>query len=542
MPETQKDDILEQILSNRGISTRQKELFIHPDFINGLHNPFDLPDMQKAVKRISQAIQKKEVIGIFGDYDADGIPAAAILSEIFEKKFHLKTIVYIPTRKEGYGLNKKAIDELSLQGVTLLITVDLGIRELENSLYASGLGMDVIITDHHEPGQLLPKAVAVINPKIKESKYPFRELSGGGVAFKLVQALEKEFTEISEADLKWLLDLVAISTICDVVPLIDENRIFAKYGLLVLKKTKRLGLLKLYEKAKIDSENITTYTVGFQIGPRINAPGRMGEKNEGYLLLRSDDPHQANELAEKLNQINSNRQQELERVIKEITKKVNSKTTFDKIIIFADSDWPAGLVGLAAGRVAEEFYRPTFILEDQGELLKGSARSLGELNLVELLESKKNLLENFGGHAHAAGLTIKKENYLKFIESLNDFAKKHISDMELIPLLKIDAVLPKNNLSLSLFDQISQLEPYGLGNPKPVFAIMNAPVDNFSIVGKTSAHLKFKVFGTDAIWFNCQDVSNIKQISTANIAFYLDENVWQDKRKLQLRIIDLKPV
>lgn len=533
-------DIIEQILLNRNIPKNDWVKFLNPDFIEGLHDPYLLDGMTEAVMRIKDAIKAKETVGIFADYDADGIPASVLLSEALER-YGLKTHVYIPTRYEGYGLNKKGIDELKEKGCTILFTVDLGIREIKNTEYAKSLGIDVIITDHHEPGDTIPDALAVINPKRKNSKYPFRELSGGGVVFKLIQALSLDLKEISEGDLKWMLDLVAITTICDCVPLLDENRIFAKFGLIVLSKTRRLGLKKLYQIMDIDASIISTYTVGFQIGPRINAPGRLNQKQESFELLRSADEKIALSLATDLNKINLQRQLDLERMLIE-AKLMVSKSQLDqrKVICLWHKDWPSGLIGLIAGKLTEEFSRPCIIFEQGETKSKGSARSIDNFNMVEVLEQEKELLISFGGHAKAAGLTIENENLEIFYNQLLEIASTKLTDDDLVPKIKIDMKLKQKDLTFDLLKKIQKLEPFGLGNPRPVLSLEQVIASDVKMIGKSKNHLKFKLGNVDVIGFGLGFLSEEIIDKKIDIAFNLDENIWNNNRTLQIKIIDIK--
>jgi len=551
------NDIIDQLLINRNI--KDKESFLNPNYDRDLYNPFLFKDMQKAVERISTAIEKKEKIGIFGDYDADGISGTAILYNFF-RKINVDTEVYIPSREEGYGLNKDGIKILGANNCKLLITVDLGITGKKEVEFAKSLGMDVIITDHHEiQKELFPKnAFAVIHPDLQNQKYPNKFLSGGGVAWKLTCALSIFFArlphlngaQIDSRQLKWSLDLAAISTICDMVPLAGENRIIAKYGLIVLSKTKNLGLGKLYEVAAINKNAISSYTVGFQIGPRINAPGRMDHSQASFYLLTTENESEADKIARKLNNINKDRQDELERVLNEARAKIEKRGLKNKkIIVLEDENWPSGIVGLVAGRIMEEFSRPTIVLGEHEGKFKGSGRSIDGFHLLEALEQARKYLIGFGGHAKAAGLHLEKEHLSFLYDELLEIADKKIKSDDLVSKITIDVEIEPKDISSELYENIKKFEPYGMGNSRPIFLIKNLIIDDLCAVGAEGKHLKLKlsaknqesIISFDAIGFDFGSMaSQLTEGEVIDIVFTLDKNVWNNRSQLQFKILDLK--
>jgi len=534
------DNIVEQLLSNRNIKLEDRKSFLSPSFDQDLHDPFLMKGMKLAVERIESALQNKETIGVFADYDADGVPGLALLYETL-KKMGLGVISYIPRREQGYGLNVEGIELFLKEKVTLMITVDLGIRNIKEVAYAKDRGIDTIIVDHHEQANVLPDAI-ILNPKQKGDKYPFRELAGCGVAFKFAEAISKKTKLINIAYLKWLLDLVAIATICDVVPLVDENRIFAKFGLIVLQKTKRIGLEKLYQVAGFDRNLIDTYTVGFQIGPRLNAPGRMDHANKSFYLLVSEDEKESMILATKLDQINRQRQAELERVLAEAEKKVQKNLLYQKRVILVEGkDWPHGIIGLVAGKLMEQFSRPAIVCERREKDFRGSARSIDAFNIIEALEESKQFLSSYGGHAKAAGLTFEQEHLSNLYDELLKIADSKLRDEDLVAKLRIDALVKRRDLDYNLLVNIQKFAPFGLGNPRPVFMIEKAAISDIRTVGQEQKHLKMKVEGIDAIGFDLGGVGkDLYENQKIDVAFTLDENSWDGIKKLQLKIIDIK--
>jgi len=536
----QSSNITEQLLINRKIKKEDWASFLNPDFEKGLYEPLLMKGMKEAIQRIGIAVQNKETVGIFGDYDADGIPGAALLYD-FLSKLGLEVKVYIPSREHGYGLNKEGIEILKQEGVRLIIAVDLGVRNIEEINFAKKNNLDVVVVDHHEMGEKTPDCI-IVNPKQKGDKYPFKELAATGVVFKLLQGLSKEFKNIHKNYLKWALDLVAISTICDVVPLISENRIFAKFGLLVLRKTGRVGLKELYKKASITPQNIDTYSVGFQIGPRLNAPGRMKQANESYYLLTTHNRSEASRLAEKLDQINRQRRGELERVLKEAREKVcRDGLDKKKVIMVSGKNWPHGIIGLVAGKLMEEFARPVIVCERREKDLRGSARSIDTYNIIEALDEAKTYLTRYGGHKKAAGLSLKLEHLSNLYDKLLEVAESKLKDEDLVPKITVDAKLRLEEINLSLLEEIQKFEPFGLGNPRPVFCLEKVTASDLRGVGKENKHLKFKVGNIGAIGFDLGKLlKDFKDSSSCDIVFTLDEDIWDGRRKVQLKVVDIK--
>lgn len=532
------DDIVEQLLLNRKIKKDAWADFLNPNF-DDLFDPFLMSGVKEAVARLKKALQKKEIIGIFGDYDADGIPGTVLLYE-YLTKIGLKCFVYIPDREEGYGLNQKGIEILKKEGATLLITIDLGIRNAAEIEYAVKLGFDCLVLDHHELiGR--PPTCLILDPKQPGDKYPFSELSATGVVFKLISAVNQKLSKMPINHLKWFADLVAISTICDIVPLVSENRIFAKYGLLVLAKTKRPGLISLYRAAGIAPVNIDTYTVGFQIGPRLNAPGRMDHASASFYLLIEKDDEKADLLAEKLDSINRQRQEELDRVLREAKQKVQKLGLGKKKVILVEGkNWPTGIVGLVAGKLMEEFARPVIVCEERDGYLRGSARSIDAYNMVEALDEAKSYLTRYGGHKRAAGLSFEQKHLSDLYDKLLEIAESKLKDEDLVPKISIDTKVTTVDLDLSLFDKIKKFEPFGLGNPRPVFLLEKAILSNLRTVGSEGKHLKLAVDGISAIGFDLgRSIRELEEGTRADVVFTLDEDNWRE-RKLQLKVLDLK--
>ncbi len=457
--------ITAQILLNRGISgASDAERFLNVK-VTHMHDPFSFGGMEKAVMRIKEALKKKEKVMIFGDYDVDGITSVALLKQTLQK-IGVDVTHYMPHRiKEGYGLTKDIARTAKEKKIKLLITVDCGIANVREIEELNKFNIDTIITDHHEPQtETMPAALSIINPKVKDSGYKFRELAGVGVAYKLCQAL-------SNSRLLDELDLVSLGTVADVVPLTDENRVIVKEGLLRLSKTKRPGLIALIEGAGIKNKNFTSTSISFILGPRLNASGRMDSAEVSLSLLMTPDLKKAEELASSLEQHNRARQKIEGKILEEAEEIINKEINFKehKVIVVAKEGWHHGVLGIVAAKLADRFYRPTIVISLDEKLCKGSARSIKNFHLFEALSSCRQFLHAFGGHAHAAGLTIHRDNINDFKKSINRLAHEKLSFEDLIPGLDVDMELGFSDLNEGLALELERLEPFGAGNPEPLF-------------------------------------------------------------------------
>ena len=425
--ERNHENVIDQLLANRGVELKAdsaaKRVFFEPDFESDLYPFVEMKGLKEAAIRIAKAKESNEIVGIFADYDADGIPGAALLYRAL-KQIGIKAEAYIPNREVGYGLSEEGINFLISKKCTLIVTIDLGIRSVLEAVYCREKGVDLVITDHHLPGDEIPAATIVINPKQPGDSYPFKELCGCGVAFKLITGLSTHFPkELDQKFLKWSLDLVAISTIADVVPLLDENRILAKFGLLVINKTKNIGLVNLLKVIGLDQQNkIDAYQVGFQIAPRINAPGRVDHATKSFELLISDDQEESLELANWLNEKNTTRQDQMEKAQAEAVKKIDSKKLYENKIIIVSGDWQRGIIGPTASRLVEKYGRPVIMFAREEETMTGSARSVSGVNIVEIFESCSSEIAKFGGHKGAAGITVEKDNFENFCNKIYGWA------------------------------------------------------------------------------------------------------------------------
>lgn len=543
--------VILQLLFNRGLKEQAAvDKFLAPNYDQDLHSPFLFLGMETAVTRINQAIAKKERVLVYGDYDVDGVCSAVLLISVL-RILGLEPDVYIPDREvEGYGLAQKAIADIIKLGVKLIITVDCGIANYDEIEFLNQNGVEVIVTDHHQPVARLPNAVAVINPKIKNQKYPFAELAGCGVVFKLVQALLKDIQK-SEASCpagfeKWFLDLVAMATVADICPLLDENRTLVKYGLIVLQKTRQAGIQALAQVARISLASINTDNIGFQLAPRLNAAGRIDHASTAYELLMTDDFKRALAIAQGLDGQNRERQKETDQIF-ELAKKQIGEVTDQKILFAMGKNWPVGIVGLVAGKLTDEFFRPALVLgKNQTGQIIGSGRSIAGFNITDALAKCQKFLWRYGGHFMACGFTLKETEFKNFKQAMQKIADFQLSSRDLRPVLKIDVEVPLREINWQLYDELSKFEPFGQGNPKPLFLVRGLAVAGLRPVGKDGKHLQIMVADTNrnikkTIGFCFGDwCQRLKIGDIIDLVVDVDINVWNGNKELQLKILDIK--
>ena len=532
--------LLATILANRGIvEEKQIDKFLHPKR-SDFYNPYEMPDMEIAVNRIIKAIENKEKTIIYGDYDVDGITSVTVLKSFLEER-GLKVDEYIPNRlNEGYGLNNKAVETIASQGYTLMITVDCGISAIEEVKYANELGIETIITDHHEPGNELPDALAVVDAKRKDNKYPFRNLAGVGVVFKLSQAIGMKLGLEEKEYLKYL-DIVCIGTISDIVPLVDENRVIVKLGLKLVEQTKNLGLRSILKSAgysKIDST-----TISFGVAPRINASGRMGHQEDALKLFLSKEINEVNELTQKLNDYNRIRQETEKNIYAEAIKQIEKDNLAERnTIVVMGKNWHHGVIGIVSSKITEMYFKPSILLCEEDDYGKGSGRSIPGFDLYEALTECKDFIDRFGGHSMAIGINIKKENFENFKDKLEEIAtQKHIEDI--VPILKIDAQVSLDEISKDMVDSLKELEPFGEENKTPLFVFKNLKIDSIRALSE-GKHLKLTLKDSknivNAIGFNLGELTNEYKIDDrVDVVGNLEINSFNGMENIQINIKDI---
>lgn len=533
--------IFERLLENRGL----KEV----EGMSEFHDPHLFNDMEKVLQRIEKAIQAQERIIVFGDYDVDGISGAAILVHIL-KKVKANVSYRLPNRlNDGYGLSLKFIDEFIEKNINLIITVDCGISCRNEVEKANSAGIETIITDHHTVPEFLPAAFAILHPKLKDSTYPFKELTGAGVALKLAHALINKYLPENERQdyLYSLLDLATLGTIADLGSLTDENRLIVVKGLDSLTNTKWAGLKKLKELASIkEGVQMNTTNIGFQMAPRINAAGRIGDPYTALsLLLQEEEGENVNKLGDKLESLNKERQLMTEQALHEAEKMFLNKENLPSILIAYSANWHVGILGLVAGKLAEKYGRPAIAMQDFGDTLVASARSPEYFNIIEALTSAKSHLINFGGHAQAAGFSVSKDKLAAFSEEISKFALTNLQDVELKTILEIDCQLAGEEIDEALLETIEKLQPFGVDNRKPTFIMKGIEPYFINQVGQEGNHLKFTVKKGEkkfpVIAFRMgQFINQLRQHHKIDLVFQLEKHSWKEREFIQLQALDFK--
>lgn len=540
--------VISTIILNRKIPFLDVEGYLSKSRKN-IINPYELLDMDKAVERIYTAIEKKEKIVIYGDYDVDGITSTAILYDFLLSQ-GANVSYYIPDRKdEGYGINIMAVNKLTKADTKLMITVDCGITAIGEVEFAKLQGMDVIITDHHTCKERIPTAAqAVINPKREDDEYPFDALAGVGVAFKLMLALAIRLNLNTTEYFDKYADLATIGTIADVVSLTGENRIIVNHGLLKLQKPSRPGIRALLEISGSLSKPVTATTIGFAVAPRMNAAGRLSSATTSVELLLEKDYNKALEIATELNEENKKRQETEKTILEDALNMISNDVNFEKkkVIVLAKENWHQGVIGIVASRLCDMFYKPCILISHTNGIGKGSGRSIPAMNLFDALNSCADHLTEFGGHSVAAGLSINMSEFDSFCEKINKYAQSLLTEDDMIPVVKIDCPISVKSISLQSAKIIERLEPFGIGNEKPSFSISAVKISAISCIGNENQHLRMKI-EKDGISVNCigfgmgNYISHINQGMVADIAFTIETNNYMNKETVQLVLKDIKP-
>ncbi|MBQ7310526.1 MAG: single-stranded-DNA-specific exonuclease RecJ [Alistipes sp.] len=555
--------VLANLLVQRGIDTVEKaEKFFDPQ-LRDLHDPFLMKDMDRAVERVEQALERNERIMVYGDYDVDGTTAVALVYKFLRQIGHTNLMFYIPDRyTEGYGISRKGIDIAAKKGVKLIIALDCGIKAVEKVDYAKQKGVDFIICDHHLPAEQIPAAVAVLDPKRTDCTYPFDELSGCGVGFKLVQAYAQTHN-IPFENIEWLLDLLVVSIASDIVPLVDENRILAHYGLRRLNTSPSEGLLSIINICKLDRSNITIDDIVFKIGPRINAAGRMRmdeyDENDtpsgGYAavkLLVEGDEAAATRFGGVIDGFNQDRKSIDRSVTQEAHDYIESHPELKsrKSTVIYNPKWMKGIVGIVASRLIETYYRPTVVLTQSNGFVTGSARSIPGFDLYQAVESCSDLLENFGGHMYAAGLTMRPENVEEFARRFNDYVEANIDPKILVPQVEIDSMLLFSDITPSFHSELNRFQPFGPGNNAPVFATLCVSNEkgDAKLVGAEAEHLRMDLTQTQKPNTTIQTIAFsqpthyewIRSGRPVDVCYQIVENHYRGSVTTQLRIKDIK--
>lgn len=538
--------LFDEILVKRGLKTKaERDAFLNPSY-DAKHNPFLLPDMQAAVDRLVQARKKQERITIYGDYDIDGLTATTVLMDALKSFGFLQVSAFIPNRfVEGYGLTVDAIERIADGGAELIITVDCGSLSHEPIARANELGMEVIVTDHHNVADEQPPAVAVINPKRPDHSYPFIDLAGVGVAFKLVQALQTKLDGLTYGQEKWLLDLVALGTVCDVVTLVDENRANVFWGLKVLSQTRRPGLKALMAVSRVDPSTVNARSLGFGLGPRMNAAGRLETAQIALDMLLAKDPMMALEKAQELDALNTARRSEQDKIYKEALVQAEQYIDNDVLVVSAPG-WNHGIIGIVAAKLLEKYKKPTFVLQEMGEESKGSARSYGDFSAADAIKSVSDIITKGGGHKLAAGVTLPTKNIQLFRERVN----KHYQDQKLEDQASL--LLPSEDVQAEfdvvheeLIQQIALLEPFGNGNTQPILRTNAVTVQRVRRMGTDGQHVKLDVRSVQGdtmsmLAFNAPEHFFVEPGTRLTVWYQPDINEWQGRRSVEGKLLHVE--
>ena len=531
--------LISYILSEKDLSDEEIEEFLSPTR-NDFYDPFEMPDMTKAVDRIEKAIQNQEKICIYGDYDADGITSTTLLKRFFRDR-GIEVGAYIPNRLlEGYGLNHEAVEKIAEEKYDLMITVDTGITAMEDIEYAKSLGIDVIVTDHHEPMETIPECIAVVDCKRADSTYKFRELCGCGVAFKLLLALCKRLNLNENEALKYL-DITAIGTISDIVPLVDENRVIAKLGIMLLKQTKNVGLKALIERIKF--KEINSSAIAFGISPRINACGRMGQQEIALELFLTDDPIEARNLAKQLDDFNRERQN-IEKNIFEEADRMASKEIDRNAIVLAHKNWHKGVIGIVSSKLTDKYFKPSILMEIEGKEAKGSGRSIPGFDLHEALSNCSTKIKSFGGHSMAIGLCVETKYFEDFKNEFENYAKEHIDTNSTFEI-SVDKEIVGKELKVKEIAELEKLEPFGDSNEEPVFILKGLKITSIRALSD-GKHIKLTLkddnnIDIDGIGFGLGELSSSYLIGDrVDVIGNLQINSFNGIESIQLNLKDIR--
>ena len=577
--------LFEEILKARGLTRENRDAFLNPDY-DAKHDPFLLPDMRAAVDRLVVAREKQEKITIYGDYDIDGLTASTVLIDAFENFGFKHVDIFIPNRfVEGYGLTVEAVKRIAATGANLIVTVDCGSLSEKEIIRANELGVDVIVTDHHNVAPVQPPAVAVINPKrllqdypdaykdfvlvaedgrwkMEDSErfrpnsnsqipiaklYPFLDLAGVGVAFKLVQALQTRLKGLEDGQEKWLLDLVALGTVCDVVTLVDENRTNVYWGLKVMAKARRPGLKALMAVAGIEPSQVNARSLGFGLGPRMNAAGRLETAQYALDMLRAKDNTTALEKAQLLDDMNKARRAEQDKILKEAIVEAEQRIN-DPVLVVSGKGWNHGIIGIVAAKLLEKYKKPTYVLEEMGEESKGSARSYGDFSAADAIRASDDIITKGGGHKLAAGVTLPTKNIQAFRDRVNKFyADQKLFNQQALLLPKADAVANFEDVTEELIEKIAMLEPFGNGNTQPVLTSEKVLIIHLRRMGADAQHVKLEVQGASGaslqlLAFNAPEHFFVEPGEYVTVWYQPDINEWNGRRTIEGRLLHLEVV